>query len=350
MRGGKPATIYISAGIYNRANSFNAVNPTVDLCIIATGGRVRSAIYDALTWSSVGSDTYSSTRSNVAWVLDTTQTNADGDFVLLAQVADLTECQATPGSWAQDGTTLYVHRADGSAPTTTVTGGNTLPIITSTNLDPNTAGLKLYIEGVDFWGGLTAGVCVCRAGDRIVFNDCSFAYGGNPNISGFDITCGLRNNAVPLLIANNCRAHHNAMDGISFNDAGAVGVRGILLDCEAYENGYAGGHSCNGFTAHNGTKMVVVNGDSTRSYGPNVAIIDAGTQAWCLGTHAADSYGDDDSGPEDFWASGSGCEMWLDTCASESEAAIVALNDAVIYTYDFTGSGTQTGDVQAYDR
>src|SRR5690606_22222184 len=88
--GGKAATIYIAAGTYNRTNAFNNANPTVDLCIIATGGRVRSAIYDNLTWTSVGSNTYSATRSNVAWVLDTTQTNADGDFVTLEQVADLT--------------------------------------------------------------------------------------------------------------------------------------------------------------------------------------------------------------------------------------------------------------------
>src|SRR5690606_9269512 len=136
-------------------------------------------------------------------------------------VADLAACQALAGSWAQVGTTLYVHRADGAAPTSTTAGGNTLPILTAGNFQPNTAGLTHYIEGVDFWGGASGAVVNCRLGTQVTFNDCTFAYGGSGSISGQETIRGLLNTTSSLVVAIDCRSHHNAQDGFSVHDLSA---------------------------------------------------------------------------------------------------------------------------------
>lgn len=347
--GGVPFHVSVKAGVYPRSNSFTdsgpMVVPTQPVAYRAVGGRVLCWAGGDLGWTgspdATHGDCYTVARSNVTVVLDLAHDNAFGDPSELTRVADASACNAMPGSWAQVGGTLYVHRLDGVAPTNAST--RVLLVVDAFALDDTAA--SIYLEGFDFQGGANGGVFVHGAVDRsLVLVDCSARYAGGPShlYDGFRIfdTAGLA-----LLVG--CVAASNAKDGfnVHWGRGDTPELFHLTIDCHAYDNGRHGSQSNNGLTSHDGLVGIDVNGLYHDNFGANV-VSNSASRLWCLGTEARDSQGDGPLGgdvePVDFNAQESST-YWLErTKSSGSARALVAGDTATLLL-----RGHRAGEEQA---
>ncbi len=293
--GGVPFNVAVKAGVYPRANSFtNAgpmVIPTQPAAYRSVGGRVTCWAGGDLGWSGAPDGTYGNcyaiARSNVTVVLDLADANSFGDPAELVRVADAAACNATAGSWAQAGGTLYVHRADGAAPTNANT--RVLLVVDAFVLDGTAK--SIYLEGFDFQGGANGGVFIYGAAERaLVFVECSARYAGGPShlYDGFRI---LDTSGLALLVR--CVAASNAKDGFNFHWSfgGTPALHHVTIDCRAHGNGRYDSQSNNGLTSHDGLVGIDVGGLYHDNFGANV-VSNAASRLWCLGTEARDSLGD----------------------------------------------------------
>lgn len=335
--GGVPFQVSVKAGVYSRANGFTnsgpMVIPTQPAAYRAVGGRVTCWAGGDLGWSGSPDATYGNcfavARSNVTVVLDLAHANGFGDPAELVRVADAATCDATAGSWAQVGGTLYVHRADGVAPTNAST--RVLLVVDAFALDGT--GKSVYLEGFDFQGGANGGVFVQGAATRsLVFVDCSARYAGGPShfYDGFRI---LDTSGLVLLVR--CVAASNAKDGFNFHwgQGGTPSLHHLTIDCRAYDNGRYESHSNNGLTSHDGLAGIDVGGLYHDNFGANV-VSDSASRLWCLGTEARDSLGDGPRGgvvePVDFNTQET-TSFWLErTKTSGSARSLVAGDTSTI--------------------
>jgi hypothetical protein len=109
--------------------------------IIITGGQ-RS-----LAWTSDGSGTYHTSRTNAKQVIDFTSKDSDGAYIPYTPVSSIANCQALAGSWYTDGTLVYVHTLNGATPTDSTICVNMTSINT---FSPQLLGTsKLYIKNCD---------------------------------------------------------------------------------------------------------------------------------------------------------------------------------------------------------
>lgn len=331
--GGVPFNVSVKAGIYSRANSFTnsgpMVVPTQPAAYRAIGGRVFCWAGGDLGWSGMPDGTYGNcyavARSNVTVVLDLAHANAFGDPAELKRVADASACNATAGSWAQVGGTLYVHRADNAAPS----NANSRVLLLVEAFTLNGTGKSIYLEGFDFQGGADGGVFVQGAVARtLVFVDCSARYAGGPShlYDGFRIfdTAGLA-----LLVR--CVAASNAKDGFNFHwgRGGTPTLHHLTIDCRGYDNGRHDSQSNNGLTSHDGLVGIDVGGLYHDNFGANV-VSNSTSRLWCLGTEARDSLGDGPRGgavePVDFNTQET-TTFWLERTRSSGSARSIVAGD-----------------------
>ena len=330
---GVPFNVAVKAGVYSRSNSFTnggpMVIPTQPAAYRAIGGRVTCWAGGDLGWSGSPDGTYGNcyavARSNVTVVLDLAQANAFGDPAELVRVADATACNATTGSWAQVGGTLYVHRADNLAPSNA--NSRVLLVVDAFALDGT--GKSIYLEGFDFQGGANGGVFVQGAVARtLVFVDCSTRYAGGPShlYDGFRIfdTTG------PAVLVR-CVAASNAKDGFNFHwgQGGTPALYPVTIDCRGYDNGRHDSQSNNGLTSHDGVVGVDVGGRYHDNFGANV-VSNSASRLWCLGTEARDSLGDGPRGgdvePVDFNTQET-TTFWLERTKSSGSARSLVAGD-----------------------
>lgn len=335
--GGVPFHVEVKAGLYSRVNNFTnngpMVVPTQPAAYRAVGGRVTCWSGHDLAWPGSPHATYGNcyavARSTVTVVLDLLQSNPFGDPVELTRVADAATCNATPGSWAQDGATLYVRRADGVAPTNAST--RVLLVVDAFVLDAT--GKSVLVEGFDFQGGANGGVHVYGAAARsVVLAGCSARFAGGPSHAGDGFRI-LDSSGLTALVG--CVAASNARHGISFHwsQGGTPALRYLTIDCRAYDNGRHANPSDNGFASQDGVTGVEIGGDYHDNFGANVLATEA-SKLWCLGTFAHRSLGDaargGSIGPVDFSAGGT-ARMWLEHSRSAgSTHALVAADTAQI--------------------
>ena len=245
---------------------------------------------DLPSWTSEGSNTYSTTRSNVRTVLDldetghATKTLVDGTTAVplpMAEVADLAAVQAHAGhAWAQVGSTLYVKTHDGRAPDTDV-----LPILIEENFEYIGQDTTLYMEGIEVWGDQPCFMDYNADNSaRFVAVDCGFRYSGdfdNVYIDGCEDTRLVR-----------CKTSHqlSSDDGFNYdlNSANPSYVHALEVDCEAHDNGDS--TNDNGSTTHDpGTHIIRLNGDYGGHAGPGV-VDSAGAHAVNFGVKSNDGY------------------------------------------------------------
>ncbi|WEK48509.1 MAG: hypothetical protein P0Y66_11770 [Candidatus Kaistia colombiensis] len=332
--GGLPFNVSVKSGVYPRANSFTnsgpMVIPTQPVVYRAVGGRVTCWAGGDLGWPGAPDGThgacYAVARSNVTVVLDLAQANSFGDPAELARVADATTCNATAGSWAQVGGTLYVHRADGAAPTNANT--QVLLVVDAFVLDGTAK--SVYLQGFDFQGGANGGVFVYGAATRsLVFVDCSARYAGGPShlYDGFRI---LDTSGLAVLVR--CLAGSNAKDGFNFHwgQGGTPSLYHLTVDCRAYDNGRFESQSNNGLTSHDGLVGIDVGGLYHDNFGGNV-VSNGASRLWCLGTETRDSLGDGPRGGAveavDFNTQDT-TTFWLERTKSSGSARSLVAGDA----------------------
>lgn len=332
--GGVPFNVAVKAGVYPRANGFTnsgpMVIPTQPVAYRAVGGRVTCWAGGDLGWPASPDGTYGNcyavARSNVTAVLDLAHPNSFGEPGELARVADAASCNATAGSWAQVGGTLYVHRADGAAPTNA--NSRVLLVVDAFALDGTAQ--SVYLEGFDFQGGANGGVVVQGVATRsLVFVDCSARYAGGPShlYDGFRIF-----DTTGLVVLVRCIAASNAKDGFNFHwgQGGTPSLHHLTVDCRAYGNGRYDSQSNNGLTSHDGLVGIDVSGLYHDNFGGNV-VSNGESRLWCLGTEARDSLGDGPRGgavaPVDFNTQETAM-FWLERTRSSGSARSLVASDA----------------------
>lgn len=310
--GAKGFIVYIRAGLYVRANSFGTVQPTQSCSYIAVGGRVVTGVIETLTsWALNSGTTYSVARANAARVYDIATKTEFGDYTEINKLTTLLACQSTPNSWYTDGTTLYVNRADGAAPT----DANTRCYLTTVIGMRSTTLGNMYVSGIDFEGGNQfAFIAQQNATGRMVAESCSFKYVTDAGGTGFQ----MQNFGAAALV--NCVAAHNPTDGFNAHQVSGTYPFMLTIGCVGRSNGKSGNQSCNGLTTHDGNAAMDISGVYHNNYGGNVAIVNPLTQLWCVGTRAYASYGDISFGgvnpSSDFLTDQNTPTLWLDGCVS----------------------------------
>lgn len=310
-----PYVVYVRAGLYVRAGgtalNFGIVAPTQPCSFIAVGGRVTSMVCDLLTWTLNSGTTYQATRSSAQRAYDTATKTAFGDYTEITKVAALATCQATPGTWYTDGTTVYVNRADGAV----VSDANTRIYLTSISGAKCSTSGNTYVYGFDFEGGNQyAFRAAGNASGRVVTESCSFKY-----VTDTGAFNGLTVQDVAGVAAINCVAAQNPADGFNAHSASGTNPFLLTIGCIGRSNGKTGSTSNNGLTTHDGNAALDISGVYHNNYGANVAIVNANTQLWCVGTKAHDSYGDLSFGGSvpaaDYLTDQDATTtMWLDGC------------------------------------
>lgn len=302
---GQPATILVAAGDYPRANNPSnggAVLPTVDLALIATGGRVRTGTWDAFAAPAVDAtfgNCYSFAVATVNRVVDRLATDRFGNAVELTGVATAAQCNVRPGSWALVGGTVYINRADGLA----VTNVNTRVFRGSTGAIKVTAPVSLFLggqaagDGFDIEGGSSAAclnyapATVPAAMKAVVVDGCSFKYAGGPAEPN---ACGVAINSVHGLVALfNCAADANATDGFNLHNttAPAAASHMVTVNCSATNNGRFPSVSCNGWTTHENVVGIDVAGVYRANRGGSLRSINSSI-SWLAGTRVDQDLGD----------------------------------------------------------
>lgn len=349
---GQPATIFVAAGDYPRANNPSnggAVLPTVDVAFVATGGRVRTGAYDAFTAPTADAtftNCYSFAVATVNRVVDRANTDRFGNAVELTGVATAAQCNVRPGSWALVAGTLYINRADAAA----VTNVNTRVFRSGTGSIKVTAPVSLYLggalagDGFDIEGGSSVGclnyapATVPGAMKAVVADSCSFRYAGGAAETG---ACGVAVNSVHGLCALvNCTADANATDGFNAHNttAPAAATHFVTVNCSASNNGRAPGVSCNGWTTHENVVGLDVAGVYRANRGGTMRSINT-SLSWLAGSRAEGDMGDVSNGGALIGTAlrvDDTARYWCDRVAVDMPAGTLALHAAASGSAIFT--------------
>lgn len=292
---GQPAKIFVTGAKYIRSHNIWSTGatgyPTVDIALIATGGRVVTGSFDDAgtpTVDATYTNTYSWAVANCNKVVDMANLNRYGNFTELVKVPTAAECNVIPNSWALVAGILYVNRADRQ------------PVTTATTriYRPSSNGLALR-KAVNFYMGGETG------------NDGWDIEGGN-NIGVFDITVNPANNPYTgkfvCVVKNstfrygggvtdtitravsvegwngfigffNCRGDAGQTDGFNFHNVyNAPSMNILMMNCTGFDNGRYPQPSCNAVTAHENVVGIDVAGHYKDSHGGTLRNI--GTSKW----------------------------------------------------------------------
>lgn len=245
---------------------------TVAVVSQVTGGTIIGTNASTYSWTLTASPgVYSVARSGVTAVVDTLVRDRNGVPVPLLKKTTLAQCQATRGSWYTDGTTLYVHRRDQLAPTTSSTAVD----IGVTAFDPVLAGgAKLYLQNLIFLGRANGNGFRCRgdvAGttETCVVKDCRFV-GSTGN--------GYMSQQLAKTYLFDCFSAYGQLDGFNYSYDGMTWatVRANTLvvefNCEAYHLGIEtpGAGSNNASTGHGGVNVLRVGHKGRENVGATV--------------------------------------------------------------------------------
>lgn len=303
--------VVVKSGTYLRNEAWN-VAPTQDCWIQGwideTGVKPVSTANNDYTWTLDGTYTncYKTTRSAALRVFDSTYTDAQGCYRELTKQASLSACNTNPNSWYTDGTTVYVYRQDGQAPTTV----STLLMINVNVYLTASGGGDLYVSNMRFFGGTGAFTgCPTKTATLV---DCDFAYQGGSALA----IDALQILDFKQVVCVRCRAYCAYKDGINVHANGGNIPQLLTLDCSGWRNGAAGILSCNGWTTHDAVKAIDVNGRYYANRGFNIACVDDSTHSWLIGTNSAFSYGDGTSPPCAYYFTNAG-SYWMDSCVGE---------------------------------
>lgn len=284
------------------------------------------------TWAEAGG-AYTAPIATCNGVFDAGWTDPHGDPTPLRGVASVAEVQATRGTYHYASGVVTVHLPDDRAPDGDVYVGRT---VSGTGWHASAVGndASAYLEGIEWWGGTTAGNFTARGDNwRLYAKNCGWHGAGSGN--------GLAAWGLSEVILDGCTANHNRLDGFNYTDNAGRSGQFIEINCEARNNGIDGG-SNNGSTSHDNYRGLRVAGNYYGNQGANVADV-GNTRTYNVGCAAGGST----SYRQDFYVNATS-QMWVDGCLSTSESSLTAIDTATIYTRETATAGSVTGDVRAY--
>lgn len=301
---------YGSAEPYYRGVGFNNAVQSRSLNVIGYGDDIPYiTTHDVLTFAPArtgSGNTFQATRTNVTQCIDMVG-GAPG--ATLTQVSDPLKCDDLPGSWCQNGSTLYVHPADGRD--LSLRGASALWALLSVPNFKNVGDNSSYLENVVLYGGTD---CVNASGGTPagglltlvrVETGVSQPFGGN-NVSAWGVDS--------VLIS--CQTTRSGQDGFNYHALNGKKPRIVEIDCRAADCGHGASDQCS--SAHDGAKIIRVGGTYRDARAANVADINGtadGTESWnlgCLAEGAGSGFANwqcgisEDTGPAP--------KMWLHAC------------------------------------
>ena len=253
-------------------------------------------------------NTWTTTRTNVLRVLDCINTDSDGDYVQLTHVADAATCNTTENSWATDGGTVYVNRADDAQPTF----DNTWLLVAIAANTSMIGNYTWYIEYCDFLG--MAVLLTSNATGQtptLYAYHCTFKFAG-----GYKGGAGGNGNGISIdgsyAYLKDCVTAKCGNDGFNYDTANTNLPYGLELDTIAYANGvYSNTATAQGSSAHAG-HVVRLNSEY---YGNNQENAwDTEGLSWNLACNFHDPVGAAGADRDCNYRSSS--TMWVDGCTS----------------------------------
>lgn len=305
-----PDIVYIRGGILNGPSRITSFNVSKDMAIIGVGSPVIVGPLQGGTWSKEGGYTnvYRKTtdiaNTNTSNIFDTSCVDAYGAAGIMVKLATIEEVDVTPNSWYQDPVTfnVLVHTRDSRA----LSGvDNTLVIsmVSGTNVVATfTGNYKLYVENVQFWGGLgsagpgAAPLVVKDNGSvyskSVFYNkNCGFAAGRGSFSNGLTvrgIALCISDGSFCILNERDGFNYHNGLDPNGGGTGSSQSPHFVEVDCFAASNGWpAPAYGNNqGSTSHDECHGFRINSVYQGHLdGGNVVDID-GTKCWMVGITA----------------------------------------------------------------
>ncbi|MEZ0326652.1 MAG: hypothetical protein ACAH95_12175 [Fimbriimonas sp.] len=207
----------------------------------------------------------------------------------LVKRASAKEVLNNPGSYFIDGKTLYVQTIDARVPDRAVMPRawiDKAAIRWSGGASPNSS---LYLQNISLV--CTARGIMCPLGlarfGTVVVNNLRIA-GPVPGAICYDAIQVLGVN----LISKNTIIRYSAKDGYNIHSNSNGTPWAVLINSRSFDVGGGGMISCNGETAHGGSRMLSIGSYHERTSGPVVCSMNAGTQHCAIGSIIMDCLGD----------------------------------------------------------
>lgn len=347
--------IFVWAGEYpyNQHFSNTAVNKNINA--IAVGGRVTCTNKFPLASSVLdGTGCYRFTRSGIQdvrdWRYPVTWPNGEQTPMLLAQVSELALCQALPGTWYTNGTSVWVHLMDGRVPDAGP-GGDVGLLYGAPSL-LMTHNRRMFLDGFDFESANTSVIKVQPAAgaagvERLVTHDCSIRF---QRVAGSN---SVQMHSLQLGINYNLRSYEAEGDAYNYstvNLSNSPSTKAIEIGCHAYKCGRPATHGgiINGSTNHGDGRVIRVGGVYRDTYGPVCADINT-SRNWYVGCDMQGSLMDDDSSQDAAMQTLNTARSWLDRCKlGGAHHAMYAGGSSQIRHRNCSIEGQIFGDVAAY--
>lgn len=344
--------VYVKPGNYFGNDSWRDANATATKLIVRPNGAGRivcSRHQTGLSWSLAAGQakTYQATITSVGSVVDTTNENADGDFVRLDLLASIAAVEAQAGSYYVNGTTIYLHTHNDRAPDSSV-----YVFLAARNGKYQVDSGVAWIEGIDFYAGqhpFHQATVASGTTNTVYFKDCSFKYSGGVTTSAKN---GFSSTGKCLTVMQGCVAAQNLLDGFNYHESAVAGgpPTAVEIGCIGRANGFDTGGTNNGSTIHDGGTIIRINGYYHDNQDRDIHDVN-NARSWNLGCRIGGAPVAVASGA----AAGDTTKTWLDECtivgsATAMTTVISGSDAAIIYTSGCTITGaTEAGsNVSSY--
>lgn len=272
---------------YYRGRGFNGVTLTKNINIIGWNGTPEITTHDVLTYTlaSGKTNTYQATRSSVSEVVDTLN---GGDPSLAGDVytylTSIDDVEATPGSWFQSGSTLYVHAQDSRDLTVAADAASIWALLSVINFR-NTGDYTSYLENLRFYGGIE---CIRAAGGSSA-GGVATVYNVEAHVSNYRLTSGGNNIAINGCdaVLMNVESTRAGSDGFGYHVLNTKVPRIVEINCRATDCGHSSDDQCS--SIHDGGKIIRIQGSYRDAAGATIADVNDGTETWNLGCVAEGS-------------------------------------------------------------
>ncbi|WP_263988196.1 twin-arginine translocation signal domain-containing protein [Mycolicibacterium fluoranthenivorans] len=316
---------------YYRGRGFNNRTQSRPINIIGYGPLLPYVTtHDVLTFAPCPgkANVYQTTRPSVTECMDMAG-GAPG--TRMTKTTSLEACEASPGSWYQSGTALFVHAINSR--NLSSNGASRIWALLNVPNFKSVGDHTSYLENLVLYGGIdcvNASGSTPSGGTLVLVNvetGMSEAGGGN-NISA---------RGVDAVLAS-CRTTRSGGDGHNYHAYNGKVPNVIEIDCVVTDCNRS--RTDQNSTAHDGARVIRVGGTYRDAGAANVADINGtdgeGTESWNLGCSAfgaGPGYANWQCGSIDN--AGAAPKMWLDSCdAGKAEYSTGSFGGGLIYSHN----------------
>ena len=323
-------TIICLEGVYHRNNLIYVENRAIKKSLNIIGkGNVVFCESDSLNWELNSTyNIYEATRSNVLQVIDFRNIQK-GITTRLEYKNSILDCANSENSWYTDNNKVYVHLANNEEPLNDFISCTLKTNLPTLHINEQVIDCLVYLENIKIVDAHTSNL-LCRRNNTfkctLVAKECYFYNQYWDRAADTDAVSIQGANAI----FQRCKAYYSNKDGFNYHKYMDNVTNAIEIDCSAGYNGYQriteNYAASNGSTAHDGTKVLRINGIYHNSRGPNVADVQNNTMSVNLGCIAYDNILKDDL-PEncDFFTMQGNAKMYLYNCITENSNSLYQL-------------------------